>query len=700
MDLGLAKVSAATRRPGYIVSYRPCDEGCAVLLFGTQQLHIAGLPLRTSRSFPHVPKPDETLARGVLQCVKVLLRILILSDSSAASTVHIKRSDEAYDMVLAWLTTHGLETTGRSTIARVGSQTYTRNDLVSDVKKPISFSPWSGSFLFWFKKHLLSYRTELKDAGFHKEEEISITCVGRSCSILKDFLGECCDEYLHQVKNKTTIFENRGDHWKKVATKKIRPLSTVIVGEKQKQQLIADVKGFLDPETRNWFAKRTIPYRKGYLLHGPPGTGKSSFSLSVAGELDVDIYIVSMPGVNDRTLKDLFADLPQQCVVLLEDIDAVGMERSPVSDDSDDESTKSKNGVTMSGLLNTLDGVASQEGRVLIMTTNHIEKLDEALIRPGRVDKKAEFQYADAPMTSQLFEFVFQQDAGDGGSPIDPAVCDLAADFVRKVPEREFSPAEILSHLLQYRQSPTAAVEHADEWVTTMQREKKGRLPSTAASRLHLDGPTWKNEMASVYRRPAFDDDKDDETGSGLGFSNTPPSSPVQGSSGNISALSQRGALALSAVGESRDELTVQGPSHRHPNPEILNSTLSVPTHECALCMTGANQEPGSPQRSLSSRDDLDEPPSPRPLLAPSPEPISPSATKRSHGVVSKAPVEYPRPMYTLRVSSRPGSPSKLAWWQTHDESQVHDGRAAHTRSPDFQAIVSGASLFLSCSKR
>lgn len=96
-----------------------------------------------------------------------------------------------------------------------------------------------------------------------------------------------------------------------MATKKIRPLSTIIVSEKQKQQLIADVKSFLDPETRNWFAKRTIPYRKGYLLHRPPGIGKSSFSLSVASELDVDIYIISMPSVNDHTLKDLFADLPQ-----------------------------------------------------------------------------------------------------------------------------------------------------------------------------------------------------------------------------------------------------------------------------------------------------------------------------------------------------------------------------------------------------
>lgn len=135
-------------------------------------------------------------------------------------------------------------------------------------------------------------------------------------------------------------------------------------------------------------------------------------------------------------------------MVLLEDIDAIGIGRSLDVDDSDEESIKSKKGVTISGLLNTLDGVASQEGCVLIMTINHIEKLDEALIRPRRIDKKAEFYYANAAMTSQLFSFVFQQDTEEDDSPDGPAVYDLAASFIAKVPELEFSSAEILSHLL------------------------------------------------------------------------------------------------------------------------------------------------------------------------------------------------------------------------------------------------------------
>ena len=85
----------------------------------------------------------------------------------------------------------------------------------------------------------------------------------------------------------------------------------------------------------------------------------------------------------------LFSELPPHCIVLLEDVDAAGMGRR---DDSDtDQENKSSSAVTLSDFLNVLDGVSSQEDWVLIMTTNHIEHLDEALIRPSRADKKMHF---------------------------------------------------------------------------------------------------------------------------------------------------------------------------------------------------------------------------------------------------------------------------------------------------------------------
>ena len=133
----------------------------------------------------------------------------------------------------------------------------------------------------------------------------------------------------------------------------------------------------------NWYYDRGIPYRRGYLLHGPPGTGKSSFIQALAGHLDYDIAILNLSerGITDDKLNHLLTVIPPRTVVLLEDVDAAFANRHQADADG-----YSGANVTFSGLLNALDGVASAEERIVFLTTNHVEKLDEALIRPGRVD--------------------------------------------------------------------------------------------------------------------------------------------------------------------------------------------------------------------------------------------------------------------------------------------------------------------------
>ncbi|KAI6709035.1 AAA family ATPase [Diplocarpon mali] len=153
----------------------------------------------------------------------------------------------------------------------------------------------------------------------------------------------------------------------------------------------------------------------------PPGTGKSSLSSSIAGHFGLNIYILSLSTINEANLKSLFDKLPSRCVILLEDIDAVSSNRDTEVEDSRQITTgspsqmsKSVGGkVSLSYLLNVIDGVGSQEGRILIMTTNHITRLNEALIRPGRVDKKVELGLADNKMTADLFCLVFKPVEGD-----------------------------------------------------------------------------------------------------------------------------------------------------------------------------------------------------------------------------------------------------------------------------------------------
>ncbi|OAA71710.1 bcs1 [Akanthomyces lecanii RCEF 1005] len=400
------------------------------------------------------------------------------------TTTSVESTNEMYDMLMAWVSSHGLNEAARSRLARVGvTWADQRHDSSGPIKKSISLSPWEGSFPFRFKNHILYYRTETVVTAYSKKETISITCIGRSGDILNDLLDQCRLEYLHKNEGSISIFENHGEFWKKRATKEIRPLSTVMLPERHKEALINDVREFVDPETREWYRQKKFAYRRGYLFYGPPGTGKSSLSSAVAGEFGLDIYIVNIPGIDDQTLTRLFNSLPDKCLVLLEDIDAAGIKRSA----SVEGQKEPKQSLSLSGLLNELDGVASQEGRLLIMTTNYINLLDDALIREGRIDLKVEFSLANSVTTANLFKFMYEPVVG--AKPLTCLQAEVlarcATEFATLVPEFEFSGAQITSYLLQYRGSPAAALENASKWVKRILREradKNKKAPSRASS--------------------------------------------------------------------------------------------------------------------------------------------------------------------------------------------------------------------------
>jgi chaperone BCS1 len=256
------------------------------------------------------------------------------------------------------------------------------------------------------------------------KEEISVSCIGRSTKILKDLFSECRLEYLKLVEKKTKVFKHPDGNWQKTKTMDIRQLDTIILNEKKKKALLNDIKSFLDPESRTSYSRCGIPYRKGYLFYGPPGTGKSSLSLSIAGQCDLDVYILNISGVNNTSLDELFTELPARCVLLLKDIDAVdttqSRQRGTVGT-RQDETRSSRTGkprgeLSLSALLNALDGVGSQEGRILIMTTNHVERLDAALIRAGRVDMKVGLELTNRDINTRLFSNMFlRENAPDEG---------------------------------------------------------------------------------------------------------------------------------------------------------------------------------------------------------------------------------------------------------------------------------------------
>ena len=210
------------------------------------------------------------------------------------------------------------------------------------------------------------------------------------------------------------------------------------------ESLIADVRNFLG--RRDWYLERGIPYRRGYLLYGPPGTGKSSAVLAIASAMKMDIAILSLANssLDDDDLCQLLSNCPVNSIVLIEDIDCVFVERKATED--------KPNKLTFSGLLNAIDGVAAGEGRILFATTNHIERLDPALIRPGRIDRKELLGYADREQLRRLFVRFF----GDN----DPSMADY---FAESLGEGRLCMSAVQTYLIEYAESADEALMHLEE---------------------------------------------------------------------------------------------------------------------------------------------------------------------------------------------------------------------------------------------
>ena len=484
------------------------------------------------------------------------------------SVVDIRPEDEIYSILMAWVASQNFSQGARRFVVNTDLSSLSRwawrwqdddddeDDDDSDSnknKKALSYTPSLGSHYFFYRGRLLLFkRTATREGAsamtLSEREEISLSCFGRNPWILKELIHEARQKYLQKDEHKTLIYRGTTrpgslePSWQRCLARTTRPFSTVILNEKTKQNLIDDVTDYLSPATQRWYSNRGIPYRRGYLLHGPPGTGKSSLSLALAGFFKMRIYMVSLNSItaNEESLASLFAELPKRCVVLLEDIDTAGLTHTReipdrpvapsgptptpqlppssnankangnIADDNTINTSPSR--MSLSGLLNILDGVASQEGRVLIMTTNHLEKLDKALIRPGRVDMIVHFGLADKEMTASIFRAIFSHLEGDDGpEPVekwdddpearksraeekarkraeaDAHVEVLAEEFAAKVPAHEFSPAELQGYLLKNKRDPKAAVAGVDEFVAATRKDRREKELKEAEEKRKAD---------------------------------------------------------------------------------------------------------------------------------------------------------------------------------------------------------------------
>jgi chaperone BCS1 len=231
-------------------------------------------------------------------------------------------------------------------------------------------------------------------------ETLTLTTLYAHRHIFQDIFEEAHGLQAQATEGRTIMYKVDHFEWKPFGDpRRKRPLESVILDENVKDTIVGDVKEWL--QSQQWYVDRGIPYRRGYLLYGPPGSGKSSFIQALAGELDFSLANINLSetGMTDDKLALLLSKLPPKTILLLEDADAAFTNRREKNLEGYGGQT-----VTFSGLLNALDGVAAGEERIAFLTTNHIDRLDEALIRPGRVDMTVRIGEATRYQAAEMWD--------------------------------------------------------------------------------------------------------------------------------------------------------------------------------------------------------------------------------------------------------------------------------------------------------
>jgi len=264
-----------------------------------------------------------------------------------------------------------------------------------------------GSSVAIFERRLITFNRELIEGKLRLDEKLSITVFSRNVDILRRMIAKA---RLPKPDDMVKIYTAASGWWGSPIRRRKRSLDTIFTNGDVKNTIIAKVRWFMANE--QWYIRRGIPYKLVFLLHGVPGSGKSSLIYGMASYFDRGIGAVQSISGIDETLKNL----PENTFALIEDIDMISISR-----DEDDDETPSKpqaaapvkterdltsTATQMSALqvlINALDGVATPHGLIIFITTNFRERLDAALIRPGRVDCDLEITVLEPEAAEDMF---------------------------------------------------------------------------------------------------------------------------------------------------------------------------------------------------------------------------------------------------------------------------------------------------------
>ncbi|CAE6368404.1 unnamed protein product [Rhizoctonia solani] len=474
-------------------------------------------------------------------------------------TVHLDNDDIAYDWMMIWLSRQPAWRKARE--VQISSKDYGLNRNATVVvpgetgttgeTRSVAYLPTYGStHTMFFRRRWMRVTRTRQDLGEGcTRETLEVSILARDREVINQLLREAKEAYTSEDQNRVSIYTcDQYNCWHRSASRAKRPMQSIVLDPTIKNMIMEDAKDFMASE--NWYSERGIPFRRGYLLHGAPGSGKTSLIHALAGELKLDVYVISLSrrGFDDARLHEIISDLPPRAIALIEDIDAsfttaVGVRGSSAGTAS--SSGDEGGGVTLAGLLAAIDGVAAQEGRLLFATTNHIEVLDPALTRPGRMDVHVEFRLATKWQAKQLFKSFFPPVAPSNSSHADEAEFEhdkisqsttdssgstlvdseaprsrthstasipsrpafksadglvrsaprlsvatveyLAQQFANAIPEEEVSMAALQGHLMCYKRQPKEAVDSAPAWIARERQAREVKLRETEGADMQAE---------------------------------------------------------------------------------------------------------------------------------------------------------------------------------------------------------------------
>lgn len=352
-------------------------------------------------------------------------------------TAVIDNRNDLFKALINWLNDLPFGRNSRFfTVIQQSGGNLTEEALVDGLPR-LLFSPAPGFHMFWHEGKLMWISREMT-INLTVLETLKINVLFANRRYLENLLEDVLERTYGRFIDHTLIYsvDAWAENWQQAEARPRRRIESVILNGEIRDQLLNDVRDFFG--RRSWYAQMGIPWRRGYLLYGPPGTGKTSIVYALAGELRLNLCWLSLtnPKLTDQTISGLLQKSPPRSLILIEDVDAFFTARQK----QDDQVS-----VSFSGLLNALDGVAAQEGRIVFLTTNHQQLLDAAMIRPGRIDVSYELGLASPEQVRNLF-LRFHPEALTEGDRL-----------FSEVEDGSISPAEIQQALLSYSDPAEAA---------------------------------------------------------------------------------------------------------------------------------------------------------------------------------------------------------------------------------------------------